>query len=266
VTASGREAQHIAKMLAKINGEPGGSGATKKPDLDPGLPKEESGRVKPGPAVSESSDSSVSHRSSVDSTTGEGAQEDKPSVFEVFEPDVREQPQPEQPLAGDGRSDEDSKPNDAVAPVPNVGVSIAMASAPANPAGDAAAYWPELLPRLELSGVAFNLASNCVLEKIEGNKCFLRLSEQHASLWNKNYEARIARAFSQHFDLDMEVEITLGEQDAETPAQFQARIKQEEIAGAMVTIQQDENVKRLLEDFDGKLLPDSVRPNQVSGD
>jgi DNA polymerase-3 subunit gamma/tau len=168
--------------------------------------------------------------------------------------------QPEQPLPERVQPDNDNRQSDAVDQVDDTDADDAAVNNAADPGHIAAADWSELLPRLELSGVAFNLASNCILEKIEGNKCFLRLSEQHASLWNKNYEARIARAFSQYFDAVMEVEISLGEQDTETPARYQERIKQEKIASALVTIQEDENVKRLLDDFDGKLVLDSVRP------
>jgi DNA polymerase-3 subunit gamma/tau len=257
VPASGARSAHITEMLAKINGEPGGPDSTKKPDTDTGLPEAES--EPKAPEATESSElDSPRQLKPPEPGPVEVIPEDnllRNNTPEYGETGGEDQLPVEQSLPDQVQPENDSQQSEAVNPVDD-----AVANDAASPTDIIAADWPELLPGLELSGVAFNLASNCILEKIEGNKCFLRLSEQHASLWNKNYEARIARAFSQYFDAAMEVEISLGEQDTETPARYQERIKQEKIASALVTIQEDENVKRLLEDFDGKLVLDSVRP------
>jgi DNA polymerase-3 subunit gamma/tau len=260
VAASGTRTSHITEMLAKINGEPRGADSTKKPDTVSGLPEAEPDLKAPEPVAGDSGDPELPRQ----------LKPSKPEAAEVVleenllqnktpgygEAGGGDQLQPEHSLPEQVRPEGDSQQSDAVKPVDEAGANDNLV-----PVDMALVDWLELLPRLELSGVAFNLASNCILEKVEGNKCFLRLSEQHASLWNKNYEARIARAFSQHFDTDIEVEIRLGAQDTETPAQYRERIKQEEIASALLTIQADENVKRLLEDFDGTLVIDSVRPN-----
>lgn len=232
VTASGSQNSHITKMLAKINGESGGSGSAKKPETDSGSPAAGSGSKLQESRATQSSAPDLKQQQYMQSA---------PASAEV----VPEQNQMRANTPDYGEA------SDADASEPEID-----AATPVNLVAD----WSKLLPQLELSGVAHNLASNCILEKTEGSKCFLRLSEQHASLWNKNYEARIARALSGYFNSTMEVEITLGELDTETPAQFQLRVKQEKVASALVTIQEDENVKRLLEDFDAKLVTESVRP------
>jgi DNA polymerase-3 subunit gamma/tau len=260
VAAPVKQTSHITAMLANIKGESGGSDSTKKPETVSALPEEKSGLKVPESVTTESisTESNVPY-SSTQEQSGSSPVEalpeshlpsgDPPEYGKLSDPNPEqpEQVSPEQVLSD---SDANSRHGNAVTSGSDVVEPISVA----------VADWLTLLPSLELSGVAYNLASNCVLEKIDADMCCLRLSEQHASLWNKNYEERIARALSQHFDSAMEVEITLGEQDSETPAQYQERIKQEQIANALVTIQHDENVKRLLDKFDGKLVPESVRP------
>lgn len=244
VGTSGNQTSHIAKMLAKINGESGGSGSTKKPEVVPepnqlrtNIPDygETSGEDPSEPERDARQNGQITESMTVDSHPTESEQAS-------FEPDQQRLDAILPSGESGSHPNDNGQQKDAVVAVNKV------------------ADWPKLLPRLELSGVAHNLASNCVLEKIEGDKCFLRLSEKHASLWNKKYEVRIARALSGFFNTTMEVEITLGAQDTETPAQYQERRQQEKVASALVTIQEDENVKRLLQDFDAKLVLESVRP------
>jgi DNA polymerase-3 subunit gamma/tau len=120
--------------------------------------------------------------------------------------------------------------------------------------------WAKLLPQLELSGVALNLASNCHYDKLQGNQCILTLSDQHASLWSENYTERIARALSSYFGKSLTVDIQVGSLAAETPAQLRERQRKEQLEDALVAIKEDENIKTLLNDFDGVLITESVRP------
>ena len=120
--------------------------------------------------------------------------------------------------------------------------------------------WLTLLPQLELKGVTQNLAANCGLVAVETNCLQFVLSEQHASLWNKTHEKRIARELSVYFDRELQVSIDMGTVDMQTPAQDQHRQRQEQQAAAVEAIENDKNIQTLLDDFNGTLEGKSISP------
>jgi DNA polymerase-3 subunit gamma/tau len=125
--------------------------------------------------------------------------------------------------------------------------------------------WSEILSRLALAGVTQTLASNCSLAENSAECIRLRLSEQHASLWNKTHEERIAKALAGLIGRDIRVEIEIGLIEDETPAQLAARQRDEIQAQAVDLMKKDSVVQTLIENFNGKLDQESITPIQ-SGD
>jgi len=124
----------------------------------------------------------------------------------------------------------------------------------------AASDWNDILSQLDLSGVTQTLAANCTLESNEANHYRLRLNEHHASLWNKSHETRISRALGQHYNREIEVSIEVGETKTETPAQLDRRRQEDRQARAVIAIENDENIQRLIQEFGGTLNRDSIEP------
>ena len=120
--------------------------------------------------------------------------------------------------------------------------------------------WAEILEALSLSGVAASLAANCELYSANDHQCVLKLSENHASLWNKTYESRIAEALGRLYGQEIKVLIEVGAPSVETPAQGAEREKQQSLAQAVADIQGDQHVQQLIESFNGKLDPKSIAP------
>ena len=120
--------------------------------------------------------------------------------------------------------------------------------------------WLTLLPKLQLKGVTQNLAANCGLVGIEEDCFQFVLSEQHASLWNKTHEKRIARELSEYFGRELGVSIDMGTVDMQTPAQYQHRQREQQQEAAVKAIENDENVQILLNDFNGTLEGKSISP------
>ena len=120
--------------------------------------------------------------------------------------------------------------------------------------------WVEILETLSLSGVAASLAANCQLYSADDQQCVLKLSENHASLWNKTYEVRIAEALGQLYGHEIKVSIEVGAPSVETPAQLTEREKQQSFAQAVADIKGDQYVQQLIENFNGKLDLDSIAP------
>jgi DNA polymerase-3 subunit gamma/tau len=125
--------------------------------------------------------------------------------------------------------------------------------------------WTEILSRLALAGVTQTLASNCSLAENSTESIRLRLSEQHASLWNKTHEERIAKALAGLIGREIRVEIEIGLIEDETPAQLAARQRNEIQAQAEDLMNKDSVVQTLIENFNGKLDQGSITPIQ-SGD
>ena len=125
--------------------------------------------------------------------------------------------------------------------------------------------WSEILPRLNLAGVTQTLAANCALAENTEHGLKLLLNEQHAILWNKTHEDRIARSLGALTGHDVQVEIEIGLIEDETPAQLAERQRGERQARAEDLMKKDEVVQTLIENFNGKLDQDSITPIQ-SGD
>ena len=125
--------------------------------------------------------------------------------------------------------------------------------------------WSEILPRLNLAGVTQTLAANCALAENTEHSLKLLLNEQHASLWNKTHEDRIARALGALTGHNVQVEIEIGLIEDETPAQLAERQRGERQARAEDLMKKDAVVQTLIENFNGKLDQDSITPIQ-SGD
>ena len=146
----------------------------------------------------------------------------------------------------------ESKQEPTVAPLESRQVQVRPEFTPLN--------WVEILEALSLSGVAASLAANCQLYSADGQQCVLKLSENHASLWNKTYEVRIEEASGQLYGHEIKVSIEVGVPSVETPAQLTEREKQQSFAQAVVDIQGDQYVQKLIENFNGKLDPQSIAP------
>lgn len=120
--------------------------------------------------------------------------------------------------------------------------------------------WSQILSAVTLDGMTRNLASNCLLISAEDDHARLKMSEQHASLWSNAYQARIAGALTTFFGREIRVSIEVGVTELETPAQTKEREHEESRAQAVADIESDHHVQQLIENFNGKLDPNSIRP------
>ena len=121
--------------------------------------------------------------------------------------------------------------------------------------------WQEILNKLELGGVTKTLASNCSLAGHGDHSLKLVLDEQHASLLNETHEARISSALGVLTGTVVDVKITIGLTEGETPAKAVARRHQELRREAEQVIENDRVIQTLIQDFDGKLDRATIMPS-----
>ncbi len=119
--------------------------------------------------------------------------------------------------------------------------------------------WPDILPQLELSGLAHALASNCTLVTMTTDKISLALSAQHEPLFNKKLTERIEQALSQHFNQPIKLDINITTEVIDTPAKAQQQAADARHANATEAIQGDAHVKKLMDLFGATLDVSSIK-------
>ena len=120
--------------------------------------------------------------------------------------------------------------------------------------------WHDIVAALGLGGIDKQVANQCVLVQVTGNTIELALAPASAPLLNKERETRIQQSLKELLSVDIALTINMKEVEGESPSAREQRIGQEKIATAEAVIDEDENVKSLLDAFDGYIQPDSVHP------
>lgn len=111
--------------------------------------------------------------------------------------------------------------------------------------------WRTLLPKLELSGMAYALAANCTLEKVTDGKVTLALSANHQPMLNPKLQDRIAEALTRHFKQPTQLEINITSAEIITPVKLQQSEQKKQLDSATHNLMQDPQVKQLLDMYDG---------------
>lgn len=136
---------------------------------------------------------------------------------------------------------------------PATSVQAEPLTAPAQPAeaaGIASLNWRDILPKLELSGMAQALATNCTLEKMTEHKIELALSAQHQPMLSPKLKERIAEALSRHLNKAIQLDIKISSAILETPAKQQQQENQQRLATATQTMLRDPKIQKFIEMYD----------------
>lgn len=120
--------------------------------------------------------------------------------------------------------------------------------------------WEALLERMQLSGMARELAYHCVLAHLDERRCELMLDERFAHLRSDRWQERLQQALAATLGRPVKLVIRLVRSEVETPASLRQRRQQEKLAEAEKAIAEDETVRALMETFDARIVPGSVKP------
>jgi DNA polymerase-3 subunit gamma/tau len=124
----------------------------------------------------------------------------------------------------------------------------------------AAEQWHSVFAQIPLRGVVRSVVANCSLEQVVGNTAHFTLDEAHASLFNDSYCDRIASAMSELFGQTVTAEVLIGKPSRETPAAYADRLRRERQRNAEQSLHNDENVKKIISEFGGRLVVESIKP------
>ena len=127
--------------------------------------------------------------------------------------------------------------------------------------------WPALAARLRLGGFVQQFMHQS--ELIEADGLRLRVRVPIRPLAEAATVGRVREALAAHFGAPVRLEVEVGQVQGATAAAASARERAERQAQAQAAIEADPFVRALIEDFDGSIVPGSVRPvenRETSGD
>jgi DNA polymerase-3 subunit gamma/tau len=139
----------------------------------------------------------------------------------------------------------------------------AAAPAPASSAQPSAACqdWLQMIQSMTLSGMAQQLAANCVLHSVDETACTLILDPTHRQLRTERVEASLCKALQNYFGRPLKLLIQEGAgMPQDTPAVHMARARAERQQAAEQAIAGDSTVAAFKELFDAQVVPGSVQP------
>jgi DNA polymerase-3 subunit gamma/tau len=166
------------------------------------------------------------------------------------------------------RTVEPAKPRIAEAPKPAAQDTAKPTASPADFAAptahvalpDDATLWPEFVRGLTLPPMAAQLAAQAELKSIAGHVLTLALPATHKHLADRAYSDKLKSALEQATGRKLLLAFEVGVAADSSLAAQERRARAEEKAKAEAAFRDEPFVRDVLERFDAKIRPDSVKP------
>jgi DNA polymerase III subunit gamma/tau len=152
---------------------------------------------------------------------------------------------------------------------PSSGTPPSAAPPAASPAGSPAARltsidaanWPTVVEAAALTGMAKQLALNCVPASFESSLLTLRLDQAAADWRTKPLEDKLVQALSKYLGKEIRVNFETAAAEVDTPAKQRLQAEQDRVARAASAFEADPAVKGLRERFGADVDAASVKPS-----
>ncbi len=119
--------------------------------------------------------------------------------------------------------------------------------------------WRNLVEKHLKLGLARALAQHCEMLSYDEHSFALRVAENQKHLASANYQDKLSTAINNHFGRKIKLSIQI-DSEANTPAKQHAEEKAVIQSSAEEAIMNDEFVQSLIQDFDAKVIPNSIKP------
>ena len=119
--------------------------------------------------------------------------------------------------------------------------------------------WRNLIEKHLKLGIARALAQNCEMLSYDENSITLRIADNQKHLISATYQEKLSTAINNHFNKKIKLNINI-ENEANTPAKQNAEEKAVIQSTAEDAIMNDQFVQELIQDFDAKIIPNSIKP------
>ena len=124
-----------------------------------------------------------------------------------------------------------------------------------------AANWPAVVEAAALTGMAKQLALNCVPASFESSLLTLRLDQAAADWRTKPLEDKLVQALSKYLGREIRVNFETAAAEVDTPAKQRLQAEQDRAARAASAFEADPAVKGLRERFGADVDAASVKPS-----
>lgn len=119
--------------------------------------------------------------------------------------------------------------------------------------------WSVILTKLDLSGMAQVLASNCTLIQATADRVELALAASHQAMLSKKLAERIEQSLASYYQKPIKLDIKIASADIQTPAKQQQQHQEVRLASATDAIKNDSNIKQIMDIFDATLDVGSIK-------
>ena len=120
--------------------------------------------------------------------------------------------------------------------------------------------WPAFVASMKLSGIGLQLAAQTELKGIAGNEFVLTVPEASRHLTEKAYADKLKAALEEKLGRRVRLRFDIGGEGSATLAVQEKRARAESRAKTEAAFHDDPFVQDVLERFDGKVKPDSIKP------
>ena len=108
------------------------------------------------------------------------------------------------------------------------------------------------------------LAQHSALAAWDGQAMQLEVPEIHKHLLEKPYRDKLQAALEEYFKRRLRLEFSLGQPSGQTPAELADRAQQARQEAAVQSIDRDPFVRELVENFDARVVDESIRPVEAA--
>ncbi|MCK5829541.1 MAG: DNA polymerase III subunit gamma/tau [Methylococcales bacterium] len=120
--------------------------------------------------------------------------------------------------------------------------------------------WAEIVVAMKLKGMTRELANNCILESVNDKACNLVLDPAHVHLISQRTQENLLKGLQSYYSEKIKLNIKTEAVKNVTPAQQIVQKNDDKQQVAVDSINNDENVQALKENFDARVMPGTIEP------
>ncbi len=122
--------------------------------------------------------------------------------------------------------------------------------------------WPTFVAGMKLSGIALQLAAQTGLKEVAGNEIVLTVADGSRHLTEKTYADKLKAAVEEALGKKVRLRFEFGGASTATLAAQEKRKRSETQAATEAAFRDDPFVQDVLERFNAKVRPESIKPNE----
>ena len=120
--------------------------------------------------------------------------------------------------------------------------------------------WHEVVSVLDAKGILKQLVDHSAFVNVDNSNLYLAVTPSHAAMSTSEREQQLQEKLSDYFGVAIKLNIEKTQIESETPAARTGRQQQERQASAESSIINDDNVKNIMDTFNGHVDIDTVQP------